>query len=366
MSIRRSRALVREAASSILSQPATSFLVFAIVAGMCMAVVMTTGRTIGAERAVLERLDNAGLRVIVVRSDSPGAISASVMRQLAAASGVESVVGFGRVLDVENANIPGGAPVPLRAVIDDGHVIAPQSLKSPAETPALASALAAAQLGLAEGVGPVISEQGVAATVIGELEVPPHMRFLEPLLIVVPSQAAEPEIATLVVLSRRVSDVPAVADLLQSLLADAPPGSASLETSRDLVAARAAIEGDLGQYGRGTVLVLVLVLGLLVAANMWAVALLKRRDFGRRRALGATRGLIVGLLVLQSFGISASASALGVALATVILAADGSPLPGLPFSLAVGVLALAVSVAAAVPPAITASRRDPIRELRVP
>lgn len=44
----------------------------------------------------------------------------------------------------------------------------------------------------------------------------------------------------------------------------------------------------------------------------------------------------------------------------------GAPLPGAAFVLAVAALTLAAAVAASGVPALIASRRDPVRELRVP
>jgi putative ABC transport system permease protein len=48
------------------------------------------------------------------------------------------------------------------------------------------------------------------------------------------------------------------------------------------------------------------------------------------------------------------------------LTIGGSPLPGFGYLIAVGVLACATAVAGAVVPAVAASRRDPLTELRVP
>ena len=52
--------------------------------------------------------------------------------------------------------------------------------------------------------------------------------------------------------------------------------------------------------------------------------------------------------------------------AVMALTIGGSPLPGFGYLIAVGVLACATAVAGAVVPAVAASRRDPLTELRVP
>jgi putative ABC transport system permease protein len=93
---------------------------------------------------------------------------------------------------------------------------------------------------------------------------------------------------------------------------------------------------------------------------------LRRKDFGRRRALGAPRSLIILLVLTQTAGLALTGVIIGSGVATVVLFAGGDPLPGIAFTGAIAVLAMAVSLGAALVPAIIASRRDPITELRVP
>jgi hypothetical protein len=64
---------------------------------------------------------------------------------------------------------------------------------------------------------------------------------------------------------------------------------------------------------------------------------LRKQDFGRRRALGATRTNIVTLVAVHYFPVAAIAT-----------------------------LALIVTIIAALPPALIAAQRDPVRVLRVP
>lgn len=72
------------------------------------------------------------------------------------------------------------------------------------------------------------------------------------------------------------------------------------------------------------------------------------------------------LLLTQTAILAALGAALGIATASIALAATGDPLPGLAFSSAIGVLALITALVAAALPAVIAARRDPIKELRVP
>ena len=59
-------------------------------------------------------------------------------------------------------------------------------------------------------------------------------------------------------------------------------------------------------------------------------------------------------------------AALGSALAAIVLAASGDPLPALSYFVAIAVLAVAIGLVSGVAPAVVAARRDPLKELRVP
>lgn len=103
-----------------------------------------------------------------------------------------------------------------------------------------------------------------------------------------------------------------------------------------------------------------------MAVLLYGLVMLRRKDFGRRRALGATRGLIVGLLLVQTGLLAVIGVGVGTAASLVVLVASGDPLLGVPFTSALSVLTLSTALVAAALPAVIASRREPIRELRVP
>jgi putative ABC transport system permease protein len=94
--------------------------------------------------------------------------------------------------------------------------------------------------------------------------------------------------------------------------------------------------------------------------------MLRRKDFGRRRALGASQGLIILLLLLQMTALGLIGAVVGTAVAVAVLVASGDPLPSVGFITAIDVLAISVAVLAAILPALAAARREPIAELRVP
>ncbi|MFF1530922.1 FtsX-like permease family protein [Cellulomonas sp. NPDC058312] len=92
----------------------------------------------------------------------------------------------------------------------------------------------------------------------------------------------------------------------------------------------------------------------------------RRRDLGRQRALGASRSAIVALVVLQSAVAGAAGAVAGTAAGTLLVLQTSGRV--LPWGFAAGVVVLSgvVGVVGAVPSAVLAARRDPVRILRVP
>jgi putative ABC transport system permease protein len=193
-------------------------------------------------------------------------------------------------------------------------------------------------------------------------------------VVIVPSSTAEslagrhPDapLALLVILAEKPGYVAVLTEVIQSLLADADREFVTVETSAQFAAIRSAVAGELGQYGHETILGILAVSAFVVGVNLLALVMMRRKDFGRRRALGARRGMIIGLLLCQ-VGITAGLGALIGSVTTAAgLAAMGYSLPGAGYIGAVAVLAILSALAAAVPPALYAASRDPLHELRVP
>ena len=113
-------------------------------------------------------------------------------------------------------------------------------------------------------------------------------------------------------------------------------------------------------------LLILLVSAALVAVNLFALVTMRRKDFGRRRALGASRGLIVALLLAQVLLLAVLGSVLGLGIAYIALNLSGEPQAGVEFAMAVAIAGILAAALAALPPALVAARRDPLHELRVP
>ncbi len=360
-------AVLREGLASALAQRVASVVCLVIVAGMCATVVLTSGRTVAAEAAVLATIDSAGTRTITVRADTGSGLDSTVLDRLAGVRGIAWLAAFGPALDTTNTAVVDGRRVPLRrAWGQDLHELTTPA-RSPVPGAAWASPAALAALGMPEAAGSVTPRTGGAALpVVGTLRVDQRLAALEPLLVHPVPDGTVGEVAVLVVITRAPDDVAPVAALVRTVLDVPDPATVSVTTSENLADLRAVVSGQLGSSGRGLVLLVLAASGVLVAAILHGLVMLRRRDYGRRRALGATRGLIVALVLTQTALPAAVGAALGCAGAALALAVLGDPVPAAGYLLALAVLATALAVLAAVVPAVTASRRDPLTELRVP
>lgn len=368
---RRTAAILREAVASAIAAPVASLLIVVMIAGMCAAVLLTSGRTVGAEQAVIGSIDSAGTRAIVVRADAAAGLGADVLDRLRRVEGIEWAGAFGAADDAQNAAFPGGTRVPLRtAWSDDWRPLGLPSTPAVDDRVAYGSRAALDALGLTQPVGAVRlarSQEGFA--VGGLIHVPDHLSFLEPVLVSpagVEGGAASATVSVLVVIAARPDLVVPLARTVQGVLAVDDPTKVSVQTSEQLATLRALIEGQLGGFGRSLTLGILGLTAVLAAAILYGVVMLRRKDFGRRRALGAGQRLIIALLMTQ-VGLLASLGAIvGASVALVVLAAMGDPSPGAAYAVGVGVLAIAIGVLASALPALAAARREPIVELRVP
>lgn len=366
--MRRLRAIVRESIAAARSQPVASIVSMVIVAGMVASVLLTTGRTVGSEQAVLGSIDSAGTRSIVVRAESSAGLGSTVLDRLENIDGISWAGAFGTAHDVTNVAVPGGTKVPARHFwsADPSPLGVPSEIPVENET-AWASPTALQDLGLVAAAGGVETADGVNYAVGGTAAVPDYLAFLEPVVVVPQSDRDGDEpVAVLVVVAARPDLVAPVAALVTSVLGLTDPSKATVTTSERLATLRALVQGQLGSYGRSLILVIFGLSALLVAAILYGLVMLRRKDFGRRRALGASQGLIVTLLLVQMTLLSLVGAVIGTLASSIGLLASGDPLPGIAFTLAIGVLAVTVAVVAALVPALAASRRDPLTELRVP
>jgi putative ABC transport system permease protein len=351
------------------TQPVASVVTIVIVAGMCVTVLLTTGRTVGAEQSVLRSIDSAGTRSIVVRAEPGAGLRPDVLDRLKHIDGIEWAGAFGPAEDYVNSSIPDGTKVPVRYAW--GGQFAAFGVSSNASFDGRfgwGTKRALEQFGMLENLGGAVAATGADIAVSSGLRIPEYLEFLEPLVIVPVTYdpSADLTVSVLVVTAETPGLVAPVAAAVQSVLALDDPTAAKVSTSESLAQLRAIVQGQLGDFSRGLVVVVFVITSILVAAILYSFVMLRRRDFGRRRALGASQGLIACLLLIQVALLAGIGAGAGLTTALAILFFASDPLPGADFVVAVGVLSVTVGLISALIPAIVAARRDPLRELRVP
>lgn len=359
--------IAREAFAAAMASPIVSIATIIMVAGMCLTVLLTTGRTVGNEQAVLSSIDSAGTRTITVDADASAGLRSDLLDRLASVDGIEWAAAFGPAVDSRNTLIADGTKVAVRLAYGSqfSSLGIPDNTVLPGAT-AWGPEGALVQLGMPDGAGSITTQDGINYSVAGEISLPPWLSSLSTTMVVPQPDGSRDEVTEVVIIVDRPDLVVPVATTLQSLLAADDPSKVAITTSEQLAKLRAAVQGQLGNFGRGLIALVLVVSGLLVATILTGLVIMRRRDFGRRRALGATRGLIVGLVLVQTLGLAIVGSVMGTSAALCVLVLGSDPLPGLGFTVGIGVLAVATSLAAAAVPAVFASRRDPLRELRVP
>lgn len=361
--------MVREALATATTEPVGTVLTVLVTAALCLTVLLTTGRTVGSERLVLSTIDAGGTRSIVVRAEPAAMLDSTVIERLTRLESVEWVGAFGPAVDVRNARTPSASSVAVRTL----YTPAPDKLDIPfvstsPQSTVLASERALEVLGLPDGAGAVRTADGVDQPVTGRIAVPDFLAFLEPLAVnpQAPRTGSGGPVAIVVVVADNPSSVASLTGAVAASLAVTDTTQVSITTSEALATLRAVIKGQLGGFGRGLVLAVFSVLTIVVAALMYGLVMIRRKDYGRRRALGATRALIVALVVVRTAATSLAGVLLGSVVALVVLQIGRDPAPTFGFVAAVGLLAIGSGVLGALPPAIAASRRDPLTELRVP
>lgn len=364
----RAGVVLREVGASARSQRVTSLVTVLLILAATATVLVTAGRNAGVQGAVLAQLDAAGTRTLTIRAKgTPPEFTAAVVPQLAAYDLITSVTGFGPVHDVTAAAIPDATRVGMLPAYGTLGARPLADLTPVAGLPqAWATTTATESLGMPAQRGSVRALDGPEYLITGTAELPDHLRDLGPVVIEPRTSTPRDPLSTLVVVAATPQDLPLVSTLVGDALADIPRDDLTVESSQALADLRAVIDGELTRQSRGIVLGVLAGAAGTVLITIWSLVLMRRRDFGRRRALGASRSMILTLIIGQVLILATAGALLGAGLGLALLTRSGQPTPAPDYITAV-VAALTLSATlAATAPAAWAARRDPLTELRVP
>ncbi len=364
--------LVGEAVRVARSQLVGSAVAASIAAAVCGVIIATTGQTSLSERQILSRVDDAGTRSITVTDVTGDAgLLPSAVTRIAGLQDVQSVIGLSAARDGRNPALGvAGTAVPVRQFYGElpaGGTGESRPLRPPHVGEALAGQEAVRALGLSQPVGTVSLGHAEEVAVVG-VYVPGEgpFSFLDSSVLTRGSLDAMTPLKSIHVITRRPQDVAPATDAVRDLLGVTDPGSIRVETSQTLVDIRAAVAGDLGRFSRQLVTIVLAVGLVLIGLNVYGTVTSRRRDFGRRRVLGASRTTIVVIVAMQTVVPAVVGAAVGsaVGIGLVFRWAGASPPPQ--FVLGTAILSCLISGIASLPPALIAAFRDPIRVLRVP
>lgn len=360
--------VVAEALAAARAAPVVSLLVIVMIAGMCAAVGLTKGRAVATERSIIASIDRAGTRSIVISARPGTALDSAISDRASAISDVEWIGTVRFVSDGRNLRIPGGATVPVQSLWASSW--APVGLPQPTvdrSRQAYASSLVLDRVGLADGIGRLQLDDQSTIALAGPVDLPDRLASLASSVILTePDSSRSREVDKVFVVVRTSDRVEAVAHALSGLLNGRDISNATISTSKQLALVRQAVQGELGNASRALALLITAVTAALACAVLVLSVLQRRRDFGRRRALGASRTLIAGLVLVQCGALGLVGCAVGNAVAVGVLVSTRAAVPGPEYLAAISVLAIGMSVVASLPAALLASVRDPVAELRVP
>lgn len=360
----RSMRLLREAWRATLSAKVSSALVVLLAAAMVAAGLGTLGRAAGAEEGVQQTLEQAGSRRLdVVDQNSRGLITPTVATAAGALSSVQTAVGIGQAVQVTNTATKGGDAAAWDVGPELAAIADLTSGRWPQPGEGLISRDAADALGLVDGFGSVTAIDGHTTSIVGTYAARPGFEDMATGVL----QAATPDetfFTLAVVFTSAATAADGQGDVI-ALLGASDPTDLQVTSPKTVAQIQADVMGNLASYNRSSLLLVLAGGGLLVALVATADVLLRRRDLGRRRALGATRADIILLITART----AIASGLGAALAAPAVwgwLATTETTPSVATPAAWAILAVLVAATGALPAAVMASQQDPVRVLRTP
>lgn len=356
---------LREAAGSVRAHVITTVLLVLITGAMTATIFLTVGRTAATEQQVLASIDDAGPRLIevIVEEPSPG-VPPALTALMADLPEVEWVLGLGPVRDVRAGETGRRPHVGARDIVTDLPPLAIiEEGRPPQAGEALVSSRTQEQLRLVRPSGPIL-DAGRTRAVVGRFSSSGVLGELERLVIVQPG--GEPTPATLLyVLAEDTRYVEGIAAQLR-VLSGVDPELLSIRTSEDLVELQSVLSGQVGALSRQLALGAVAV-GLVLELLTVTMALsTRRRDFGRRRALGSTRSGLIALVTLEVALPVVAGAVLGTVAGAGAVAWWNGSLPGVAFLAAVPLLVVTIGTLTAIPPALLSAYRDPVSILRIP
>lgn len=340
---------------------------FAVLAFIVVIVIVTlAGQSEAQREEVASTFNLPEYRTVeVIDEQGLGVIPWESVDRAGRLRGVENAWALGSAFEVTNSAVPERGRVSARMLSSEWSELPVRLLSGRLPTTAgeaLVDETAAQLLGFDDTGGAVTSTAGAEWAVVGTYS-PMHRRA--PSTVLVPAQGA----AEARSLSITVESVQGVAPMISviGVLTDATaPGQYVVDRSADAGQLDAAVTSTVSRHGVMIVVTTMMTSAAVIALLSVLMVHTRRQEFGRRRALGATRSALVALVVLQGGIVVTAGAALGLVAGAGLSTARFGSSP--PWTLLVAILVTTVSgsALAQVPSALAAGLRDPVRVLRTP
>jgi len=352
---------------------AAAALVAALAAG---GVVYLIGDSVQRSNQLLTDLNSPDVRSITIRANSDQTardlLPARTVADIAALPGVERAVGLSKVNSATSSVVNDPAVTVgyfIGATLTGDPPYRLTAGREPRPGEAIVSTTAADRLRLGTPTaGQIRVDNNLVATV--GIYRAPDLGAITDLLdtsVLSPQTNYDAGYFLAVIIVRQPSDVTVVVDATAQLLNQFGNNHYTIQYD-ERAATVEQLVSKAGRSGvRSTAIAILAISALIEAAIAFLNATLQRREIARRRALGFTRAMVFGTLMIEGGLIATVGAAIGATVATLTLSLTTQPNnTDLSQPLATGALIALIALAATIPGGALAAYQDPARILRVP
>lgn len=362
------KTLIKEATTAARASLVSSILVALVVAATCFAAIATVGRQAALEANLARTLAGPAARTLTLTDTNNSArLTPAVLDSVASLNAAQAAIGIGSPLDVVNGALGPESPKVALATLagswDQAVTLVRGRLPVPGAAEVVVSRQMQTDLGLAEPVGFLQSTEGSQWAIVGSFEARAPFDDLTSLALSrVDSATSTEAFRQMMVVATSTSTAGVIQNAALAVVNPAPD---DLSVLSPVAAANASqqVANQLSGFGRSYLLLILGVGGFFVAVVVLSDVLIRRRDLGRRRTLGISRGDLVILVALRTAVPAVLGAVVGTMAALVVGNLSHAMAPP-SFAGASALLASLAAVVASLSPAAYASLRDPVAVMR--
>ncbi len=350
-----------ESARLLLAQRVFTLLIAAISALGVFAGIASSGQGIANEQAILSTIDDIDTTTISIKdTDGNAHLNDDTVARIAALSSVEWAIGLGPSRDAGNARLKSIEGTPIKRIVGASPAINMSAIRS--DGVALSSQ-SITSLHFSLPGGAVRRSDTAEFPVVGQFSAQAPLEFLSNFALLIDSDDPEP-LVEIILSTTEPGAVSSIVDVLDDMVGLTPVPSITITAPEVLNQVRDLVSGDLRKQGQQAILYVLAITTIMTAVVAFAAVSARRRDYGRRRALGARRTNLVVLILAHMSYASGLGSSVGLAAGAVTVRNMTSMPADLRYMAAVAVLTIATTAIAGFVPALIAALRDPLTVLR--